>query len=90
MGGSVIDKNIDLKMLLLKRLNIHSTTLRNRSEKYKSELIELFSKDIINYFQNKKLKLITHKILDFNEHDLNEAHNILKSNANIGKVIIKI
>lgn len=85
MGGNKL-KEVDLNKFMRKRINLTYTTLRNRSDLYKEELINSFKKEILPGFSNGTYKPIIDKIYNFQE--INDAHLRMEENKNIGKIII--
>lgn len=85
LGGSMIDK-LNLTPILRKRLTITGSTLRNRSDAYKAELITAFQKDTETLFEKGKLKPIIDSVFDW--EDVEEAHSRMKNNLNAGKIIL--
>lgn len=73
-------------ILLRKRANIHFSTLRNRSDQYKAELVKRFTEECIEDFKNGKLKPIIDKVFKMSE--VGEAHKHMESNENIGKILL--
>ncbi len=70
-----------------KRANIHFTTLRNRSNDYKSNLISRFAADCLEDFTKGTLKPIIDKIFSLSQ--ASDAHRYMESNENIGKILLK-
>lgn len=85
MGGNKI-RDFDLSKFLRKRIHFISTTLRNRSDLYKEELIDEFKKESLPKFSDGIYKPVIDKI--FNYEEINEAHMRMEENINIGKIII--
>lgn len=85
LGGTMIDK-MNLSPILRKRLTIMGSTLRNRSDQYKAELISAFKKDTETLFEKEKLKPIIDSVFDW--EDVEEAHTRMKNNLNAGKIIL--
>lgn len=85
-GGKI--ENIDLSKLLTKRVNIHYSTLRNRSDQYKTDLINKFWKEVLPLFIDESIREVIYKKLVFSEENLNYSHEILERNENIGKVVV--
>ncbi len=85
MGGSIV-KDFNLGKFLGKRINLNFTTLRSRSDDYKTELINNFSKEILPGF-GKEFAPIIDSI--YNITEIKEAHERMEANKNIGKIIIK-
>ena len=56
--------NINMALLLGKRINLISTTLKTRSDEYKSQLIEKFKKTTMEAFEDKRLRpIITERFI---------------------------
>ena len=72
--------NINLANLLFKRINIISTTLKTRTDSYKTNLINDFKQTALSSFDNKILCPIIYKTLksDWNTVDtFIEAHKLM-------------
>jgi len=81
-------ESIDVAKMLGKRVNIHATTLRSRSNDYKSQLINAFKRD---FEQCLKQALITPVIYQqYSWYDAEKAHQVMINNENIGKIILTI
>ncbi len=85
LGGTKVEE-MNLSPILRKRLTIMGSTLRNRSEEYKAELIAGFKKDTETLFEKEKLKPIIDSVFDW--EDAEEAHARMKNNLNAGKIIL--
>ena len=70
MGGYKI-KEANLMKLIGKRASIHTSTLRNRSDSYKKELLANMERDCWPSFENGSLKPIIDKV--FNLSDAGQA-----------------
>eukprot|EP00486_Rosalina_sp_Unknown_P002759 CAMPEP_0201577584 /NCGR_PEP_ID=MMETSP0190_2-20130828/24031_1 /ASSEMBLY_ACC=CAM_ASM_000263 /TAXON_ID=37353 /ORGANISM="Rosalina sp." /LENGTH=382 /DNA_ID=CAMNT_0048009763 /DNA_START=121 /DNA_END=1269 /DNA_ORIENTATION=+ len=81
------DPTFSIVPILRKRISIIGTTLRSRSKEYKSELIADFTKRIVNpLVATKRIAPIVSRV--FEMKNANEAHEFVRSNKNIGKVIL--
>lgn len=87
LGGRYSD-SVDVAKLLMKRANIHATTLRNRSDAYKSELIAQFMKDFYPLLQSQQLTPVIGHI--FHWQEVNQAHSVMEANQNIGKLVLMV
>eukprot|EP01017_Pseudomicrothorax_dubius_P040100 TRINITY_DN6230_c0_g1_i13.p1 TRINITY_DN6230_c0_g1~~TRINITY_DN6230_c0_g1_i13.p1 ORF type:complete len:109 (-),score=14.19 TRINITY_DN6230_c0_g1_i13:4-330(-) len=91
MGGAKAS-NLNFGEFLGKRLSMISTTLRSRSNSYKSELISRFSQEVIPGFDRGLLKPIVYKKIDVDWQSgvdkVREAHNLMESNQNVGKILL--
>lgn len=85
-GGKI--ENVDLSKLLTKRVNIHYSTLRNRSDKYKTDLINKFRTEVLPFFIDESIREVIYKKLIFSEENVNYSHEILEKNENIGKIVV--
>lgn len=88
MLGGRFAKDVDVAKMLAKRVNIHATTLRSRSDEYKTDLINAFSHD---FYQGLKLGTISPVIYQqYDWHNVEAAHQVMLNNENIGKIILTI
>jgi putative PIG3 family NAD(P)H quinone oxidoreductase len=85
-GGKI--KDFDLRKILSKRLSIMGSTLRSRSLEYQIALTRDFTTFALPRFQDGRLKPVIDRILDWSQ--VKEAHAIMESNKNSGKIILKI
>ena len=84
LAGRFADQ-LDMAMLLGKRARIIGSTLRNRSDQYKSELIADFRRDYLQVFELGDM----HPNIDsyYSAQDISLAHERLESNQTMGKLI---
>jgi len=85
MGGNSLD-SLDLSLFFRKRLRIETSTLRNRSNEYKTKLVSEFCENCLKKFETQEFRVIIEKI--FNYKQVIDAHKLLESNSTIGKVIL--
>ncbi|MEH6596465.1 MAG: NAD(P)H-quinone oxidoreductase [Colwellia polaris] len=88
MLGGRYAESVDVAKMLLKRVNMHATTLRSRSDKYKSELIKDFTENFYHCFESGSLNPVIYK--NFNWQEVDIAHHTMLSNANIGKLVLTV
>jgi len=86
MGGLKVE-NANFTKLLLTRGRIMASTLRNRSDDYKADLVKQFSEKVMPDFETGKLKPIIDKV--FNLSEVGKAHQYIESNASVGKVLLR-
>jgi putative PIG3 family NAD(P)H quinone oxidoreductase len=86
LGGS--DANIDLGILLQKRLRIIGTALRSRSLEEKALVTRNFANQVVPLLANKKVRPIVDKVFPLKEAA--QAHRYLENNANFGKVVLQV
>ena len=83
---------LNLGALLMKRIQLITTTLKTRSKEYKNNLIENFSKTILPEFETGKCKPVISESIECDWNSVNafiEGHQKMESNVNAGKIIIK-
>lgn len=85
LAGRYAD-NLDMAMLLGKRASIVGTTLRNRSDEYKANLISDFAKVCLPAFETGELRvnIDTHYRID----DIDKPHARLERNDTQGKLVV--
>jgi len=87
LGGRYVSE-LDIAKLLLKRISIQATTLRNRDDLYKQALVDSFIDTFKGCFTTNELKPIIDSVYSW--HDVEQAHQKLINNENIGKVILVV
>ncbi|WP_042225092.1 NAD(P)H-quinone oxidoreductase [Oceanobacillus manasiensis] len=87
LGGSKVDE-IDLMSLMAKRVHLKGTLLTPRSDGYKKELTNDFSKNALSLFEQEKLKAIVDRV--FSMEKTGDAHRHMEANKNIGKIIVSV
>ena len=80
--------NFHLGKLLFKQIKMQGFMLRPQSMKFKRQLVEQFNTTILPHFKSGKLKPVIHQTLPWQQ--INEAHQILENNTNVGKVVMKV
>lgn len=88
MGGAVPDYTTPLGAILRKRLRIVGSTLRNRSLEYKAELVRSFWQHAETAFQTNRLEAVVDRAFDWTE--VAQAHALMESNANQGKIVLML
>ena len=86
MGGIKI-KEANMMRLLSKRASIITTTLRNRSDSYKTELVQSMARDCVPGFESGSLRPIIDK--EYNLSEAGEALEYVRQNLNIGKIVFR-
>ncbi|WP_206485711.1 NAD(P)H-quinone oxidoreductase [Thalassotalea sp. G2M2-11] len=87
LGGRYCEQ-LDVAKLLMKRLCISATTLRNRSDHYKSELVSEFLQQFSALIIKDEIKPVIDSTLPWQQAE--QAHQILMTNQNIGKVVLTL
>lgn len=85
-GGAKAE--LDMRQVLGKRLQIIGSTLRARTSADKAWLVESFEKFATPLFQNRKMIPVLDRV--FSIQEAGDAHRYLESQANIGKVVLKL
>lgn len=85
MGGATIEK-MSLVPVLRKRLTVRGSTLRNRSDEYKTKLTADFHKQTMHLFATGRLKPVIDSVFEW--EDVEEAHERMENNLNAGKIIL--
>jgi putative PIG3 family NAD(P)H quinone oxidoreductase len=85
LGGAKVDQ-LDLRVLLKKRIQITATTLRARSQDYKIRLARDLSEFALPRFKDGRLKPVIDRIFPWEE--VVQAHRYMEENKNIGKIIL--
>mmetsp|Transcript_25373 Transcript_25373/g.19104 ORF Transcript_25373/g.19104 Transcript_25373/m.19104 type:complete len:91 (+) Transcript_25373:702-974(+) len=86
MGGSTFDQ-FNFGLLMAKRAQLLFTTLRTRSNVYKTNLISAFWQECREDFEKGLLKPIVDR--EFGMSQAGDAHIYIEGNSSIGKVILK-
>lgn len=86
LGGSHAEAN--LALILRRRLRIIGSVLRSRSNEEKTEITRNFLRDVWPGFADGSL----HPVIDrvFPIADANEAHEVMRANENIGKLVLAV
>ena len=87
MGGTNV-KELDLRTLHGKCLEIKGTTLRSRPHEYRVRLANELGSFLLPLLQEKKINPCIDKIFSLNE--VQKAHEFVEKNLNKGKVILRI
>jgi putative PIG3 family NAD(P)H quinone oxidoreductase len=87
MGGSII-KELNLALLLSRRLQIIGTALRSKSPEDKIRLTEQFAAFAMPRFADGRLKPVVDSIWDW--ENANNAHEYMEQNKNTGKIVLRL
>lgn len=86
MGGARCE--IDLALLLSKRLTLMGSVLRSRPVEEKIALVQDFSRRVLPLFESGLLQPSVDSVLDLSE--VAEAHGVMERNENFGKIVLTI
>ena len=78
---------IDLGVVLRKRLKIIGTALRSRTPEEKASLAREFSQRVVPMFDSGQLRPVVERVFSFAE--IREAHALLASNTTFGKLVLR-
>ena len=81
-------ENVNFAMLMVKRLTHTGSTLRPRSDEFKSAIGEELVSKIWPLLEAGTMKPIIHTIFPLEEAA--KAHTLMESNAHIGKIMLKV
>lgn len=87
MGGALAER-FDLRALFARRGALLTSTLRNRSLAYKTDLTARFRDDAWPDFATGRLHAVVDQVLDWS--DASEAHRIMEANVNAGKLVLRV
>lgn len=87
LGGRYCSQ-VDIAKLLAKRLTVSASTLRNRSEDYKAQLVASFTRDFYADLVNGKIKPVIDSTYPWQQ--VEQAHEKMAQNNNIGKLILLV
>lgn len=88
MLGGRFTEPVDIAKMLSKRITITASTLRNRSNEYKNNLVTHFKANFANKLNDKNIQPVIYKSFCW-EH-ANQAHDVMANNQNIGKLVLSI
>src|SRR6202040_759519 len=77
---------IDLGLLLRKRLTVIGTTLRGRSIEEKAEATRLFASSVLPLVSRGAIRPVIDRVYPANE--IRAAHERMESNASVGKIVL--
>lgn len=85
MGGGKIPGEVDISMLLFKRVRVEGSTLRSRDVEYQRKLRDTLVEHAMPRFQDGTFKVFVEKVFPMDQ--IADAHRLLESNATKGKLI---
>jgi NADPH:quinone reductase len=84
-GGSRAE--LDMTMLMRKRLKIIGTVLRARPIEEKITLARDFAAQVLPFFSSRRLRPVLDSVHSFN--DVREAHVLMESDRSFGKIVLR-
>lgn len=88
MGGGAVPEAFDVSVVLQKRLTLVGSSLRNRPLEYKERLTREFVQRQLPLLASGELQPIIDSVYPLERVD--EAHQHVAANANVGKVILSL
>ena len=88
MLGGRYCQQLDIAKLLAKRLTLSASTLRNRSDDYKANLVASFISDFYAELVNGRIKPVIDTVYPWQQ--VEQAHEKMASNENIGKLVLTL
>ncbi|WP_174614413.1 NAD(P)H-quinone oxidoreductase [Virgibacillus ihumii] len=87
LGGAQLEK-VNLWELMSKRIQLTGTLLTPRDNQYKADLTAEFVSTALPLCKNEKIRPIVDQVFPFEE--IQQAHEHMEGNKNIGKIILKV
>ncbi|KXI30833.1 NAD(P)H-quinone oxidoreductase [Paraglaciecola hydrolytica] len=84
LGGRYVE-NLDMALMLGKRATIKASTLRNRSDAYKTALTLAFERDCWAKLDSGQLKAVIDA--SYSASEIAQAHGRMENNLNMGKLV---
>lgn len=86
MGGGNVEAN--LGALMGKRLRVHGTVLRARPLEEKATLVQAFVARVLPLIESGAIRPVVDRVFDLEE--VGEAHRYMETNANFGKIVLRV
>ncbi len=86
MGGA--NANVDLRLVMMKRIQIRGCTLRSRTLEEKLTVTRLFATQVVPLFMRSLIRPIVEQAYPL--HEIAEAHKAMGENRNFGKLILTL
>ena len=80
--------DVDLGLVLRRRLRIVGTVLRSRSDEEKAALVKAFRRKVLSLLGSGRVQPVIDRVEPVER--IREAHSYVESNANFGKVIVHL
>lgn len=85
LGGRYVEQ-LDMAKMLSKRASLIASTLRNRSDHYKTQLIQHFVQRYSGALRRGAIRPVVDRV--YSVADINLAHEYMANNNNIGKLVV--
>ncbi len=80
--------NVDLGVILTKRLRLEGTVLRSRSDDEKTDVVRSFRNDVLPALASGQIRPVIDRVFNFDQ--VPAAHEYIESDANFGKVVVSL
>ncbi|MCK9485859.1 MAG: NAD(P)H-quinone oxidoreductase [Dehalococcoidia bacterium] len=87
MGGGTVEK-MAIGGLMQKRATVRGTLLRARPLEEKATLVQSFVHQVLPFFADETVRPVVDRVFPLEQ--TSEAHALMESNANFGKIVLKI
>ncbi len=79
---------VNLAVLLRRRLKVEGTVLRSRSTEEKSQVVASFREQVLPLLADKRVEPVVDRVFPFNEVAAAQSH--MASNSGFGKIVVEI
>jgi NADPH2:quinone reductase len=86
LAGSRVE--VDLSVVLRKRLTVTGTVLRSRDLEEKAELVSAFASRVLPWFDERRIHPVVDRVFPLSE--VADAHRWMERNANLGKIVLRL
>lgn len=87
MGGARVEQ-MNIGLLSARRASVRGTLLRSRPLEEKAALVQAFNDRVLPLFANETLVPVVDRVYPLDE--VSEAHAYMESNANFGKIVLRV
>ncbi|WP_245850554.1 NAD(P)H-quinone oxidoreductase [Longimonas halophila] len=87
MGGSTVQE-VSLRALMAKRIHVYASTLRSRSDAYKTQLVRAARAVLSSHWAAGRIAPVIDSVVDWTR--VAEAHRRMEANANAGKIVLRV
>ncbi len=84
----VLAATLDLEALHSKRLTVFGVSNRLRTAAQRAETVRAFARDVLPYFEDGRVRSLVDKIFGFD--DLPAAIKFMESDAQVGKIVVRV
>jgi NADPH:quinone reductase-like Zn-dependent oxidoreductase len=85
-GGTTAE--LDLSLLLRRRLRLEGTVLRARSRAEKAAAVSAFAGDVLPLLASGAIRPVVDRVFPFDA--IAEAHRLMEANATFGKLVVEV